>query len=159
RPVDARPRSGAPRTGGVRGNGASRFRATLGDRCRGIRMTSVRAAVMTAPGRLAVARFPLPEPEAGAVILRMLASRVCGTDKHTYRGETLQYAGTPHERQIAYPLICGHENVGTIAAIGGADTILDGEGRELRIGDRVVPAANVTCGRCWYCRTGQPYYQ
>jgi L-iditol 2-dehydrogenase len=121
-------------------------------------MTSVRAAVMTAPGRLSVERFPLPEPEPGAVILRMIASGVCGTDKHTYRGETLQYAGTPHERQIAYPLICGHENVGTIAAIGGADTILDGEGGELRVGDRVVPAANVACGRCWYCRTGQPYY-
>jgi L-iditol 2-dehydrogenase len=122
-------------------------------------MTSVRAAVMTAPGSLTVHRFPLPEPERGAVILRMIASGVCGTDKHTFRGETLQYTGTPHERQIAYPLICGHENVGTIAAIGGADTILDGEGGELRVGDRVVPAANVTCGRCWYCRTGQPYYQ
>lgn len=119
---------------------------------------SVRAAVMRGPGRIAVERFPMPEPEPGAVILELSMSGVCGTDKHTFRGETLQYAGTPKERQIAYPVICGHENVGRIAAIGGADHILDSEGRRLRVGDRVVPAANVVCGRCWYCRGGHPYY-
>ena len=36
--------------------------------------------------------------------------------------------------------------------------MLDSDGRPLRVGDRVVPAANVPCGRCWYCLTGQPYY-
>jgi L-iditol 2-dehydrogenase len=118
--------------------------------------SSVKAAVMTRPGVLEVQRFPLPDPEPGAVVLKMSMSGVCGTDKHTFRGETVQYAGTEHERQIEYPLICGHENVGRVAAVGGE--VLDSEGRPLRPGDRVVPAANVTCGRCWFCRTGQPYY-
>ncbi len=58
--------------------------------------SGVKAAVMTAPGRLEVQRFPLPEPEPGAVILEMSMSGICGTDKHTFRGETMQYAGTPH---------------------------------------------------------------
>jgi threonine dehydrogenase-like Zn-dependent dehydrogenase len=116
----------------------------------------VRAAVMTRPGELEVQRFAMPDPEPGAVILRMSMSGICGTDKHTFRGEVMQYAGTPHERQIEYPLICGHENVGTIAATGG--TVLDSEGAPLRDGDRVVPAANVSCGECWYCRNGHPYY-
>jgi threonine dehydrogenase-like Zn-dependent dehydrogenase len=116
----------------------------------------VRAAVMTRPGELEVQRFAMPDPEPGAVILRMSMSGICGTDKHTFRGEVMQYAGTPHERQIEYPLICGHENVGTIAATGG--TVLDSEGEPLRDGDRVVPAANVSCGECWYCRNGHPYY-
>jgi L-iditol 2-dehydrogenase len=119
---------------------------------------SVAAAVMTAPGHVELQRFPTPEPAPGAVVLDMRISGICGTDKHTFRGETLQYAGTPHERQIGYPLICGHENVGTIAAIGGADEVADAAGLPLRAGDRVVPAANVTCGRCWFCRSGQPYY-
>jgi threonine dehydrogenase-like Zn-dependent dehydrogenase len=119
-------------------------------------MTAVRAAVMTAPGRLETQEFPMPNPEPGAVILRMSMSGICGTDKHTFRGETIQYAGTPHERQIQYPLICGHENVGTVAATGG--TVLASDGRELRVGDRIVPAANVACGECWFCRNGQPYY-
>jgi L-iditol 2-dehydrogenase len=113
---------------------------------------------MEAPGRIELREFPVPDPEPGAVVLDMRLSGICGTDKHTFRGETLQYAGTPHERQIAYPLICGHENVGVIAAIGGADTVPDFTGRPLHAGDRVVPAANVTCGRCWYCLNGQPYY-
>jgi threonine dehydrogenase-like Zn-dependent dehydrogenase len=117
---------------------------------------SVKAAVMKRPGVIALEQFPLPEPERGAVVLDMLMSGICGTDKHTFRGETLQYAGTPHERQIGYPLICGHENVGRIAATGGE--VLDSEGRPLHAGDRVVPAANVSCGLCWYCQNGLPYY-
>lgn len=117
---------------------------------------SVKAAVMKRPGVIALERFPLPEPERGAVVLDMSMSGICGTDKHTFRGETLQYAGTPHERQIEYPLICGHENVGRIAATGGE--VLDSEGRPLHAGDRVVPAANVSCGQCWYCQNGLPYY-
>ncbi|HEY8764206.1 MAG TPA: zinc-binding dehydrogenase [Solirubrobacteraceae bacterium] len=117
---------------------------------------TAKAAVMQAPGVLELQHFPLPEPERGAVVLEMSMSGICGTDKHTFRGETLQYAGTPHERQIQYPLICGHENVGRVAALGGE--VLDSDGRALRPGDRIVPAANVSCGRCWYCRSGQPYY-
>jgi L-iditol 2-dehydrogenase len=114
---------------------------------------------MSGPGRIAVERFPMPDPEPGAVILEVSMSGVCGTDKHTFRGETLQYGGTPNERQLEYPLICGHENVGRIAAIGDADEIDDSEGLPLRLGDRVVPSANVVCGRCWFCRNGLPYYQ
>ena len=117
---------------------------------------TAKAAVMTAPGVLELQRFPVPEPGPGAVLLEMSMSGICGTDKHTFRGEVMQYAGTPHERQIEYPLICGHENVGRVAALGGE--VLDSDGRALRTGDRVVPAANVSCGRCWYCQNGQPYY-
>jgi len=32
-------------------------------------------------------------------------------------GESKQYAGTPHERDLRYPLICGHENVGDPVAV------------------------------------------
>jgi threonine dehydrogenase-like Zn-dependent dehydrogenase len=117
---------------------------------------SARAAVMKQPGVIEVQQFPLAEPGTGAVILEMSMSGICGTDKHTFRGETLQYAGTPHERQIEYPLICGHENVGRVAATGGE--VLDSEGRALRPGDRVVPSANVSCGRCWFCQSGLPNY-
>jgi L-iditol 2-dehydrogenase len=119
-------------------------------------MTAVRAAVMTAPGALEVQRFPIPDPEPGAVVMRVRLSGICGTDKHTFRGETIQYAGTPHERRLAYPLICGHENVGVVEAVGGE--VLASDGTPLRPGDRVVPGANVPCGECWYCLNEQPYY-
>jgi threonine dehydrogenase-like Zn-dependent dehydrogenase len=120
---------------------------------------SVRAAVVHAPGRFGGERFPAPDPEPGAVVLRMLYSGICGTDKHTWRGESLQYAGTSHERQAAYPLICGHENVGVIEALGPGPPPVDETGRPLRVGDRVVPAANLTCGRCEFCLDDRsPYY-
>jgi L-iditol 2-dehydrogenase len=119
-------------------------------------LTNVRAAVMTGPGELEVRRFAVPEPEPGAVLMRVLLSGICGTDKHTFRGETIQYAGTPNERHIEYPLICGHENVGVVEATGGE--VLADDGMPLRPGDRIVPGANVPCGACWYCLNDQPYY-
>ncbi len=120
---------------------------------------SVSAAVMHAPGRIEVESFPEPEPAPGALVLRMHFSGICGTDKHTWRGESIQYAGTDHERTAAYPLICGHENVGVIQAIGPGDPPLDEVGRPLAIGDRIVPAPNVTCGRCLFCLGDDyPYY-
>jgi len=41
---------------------------------------NVRAAVKLGPGRLEVQQFAMPEPEPGAVVLKMQFSGVCGTD-------------------------------------------------------------------------------
>jgi L-iditol 2-dehydrogenase len=119
-------------------------------------VTTVRAAVMTAPGAIGVEEFARPEVERGAVLMEVVFSGICGTDKHTFRGETIQYAGTPHERRLEYPLICGHENVGVVAETGGE--VLASDGTPLHPGDRIVPGANVACGECWFCREGFPYY-
>jgi threonine dehydrogenase-like Zn-dependent dehydrogenase len=119
-------------------------------------MTMSRAAVMEAPGRITVREFAVSDPGPGAVLMKVSLSGICGTDKHTFRGESKQYAGTPHERDIEYPLICGHENVGVVVATGGE--VRDAAGRPLRPGDRVVPGANVPCGRCYYCMGDYPYY-
>ena len=83
-----------------------------------MKQNSVNAAVMTAPGKFEVRRYPYPEVDDVSMVIELEMCGICGTDKHTFRGETLQYAATPHERQIEYPLICGHENVGRVAATG-----------------------------------------
>ncbi|MEP7112027.1 MAG: zinc-binding dehydrogenase [Ilumatobacteraceae bacterium] len=119
-------------------------------------MTTSHAAVMEAPGRIALREFDVPDPEPGVVVIAMHLSGICGTDKHTFRGESKQYAGTAHERDLEYPLICGHENVGTVVATGGP--AFDTNGIELKEGDRVVPGANVPCGSCYYCLNSYPYY-
>ena len=116
----------------------------------------VRAAVMTGPGAIETWEFDKPTAQPGSVLMRMLISGICGTDKHTFRGETIQYAGTSHERAVAFPLICGHENVGVVEETGGL--IFDSEGLPLHPGDRIVPAANVPCRACFFCRNGYPYY-
>ena len=119
-------------------------------------MTTSHAAVMEAPGRIALREFDVPDPEPGVVVIAMHLSGICGTDKHTFRGESKQYAGTAHERDLDYPLICGHENVGTVVATGGP--AYDTNGVQLKQGDRVVPGANVPCGSCYYCLNSYPYY-
>jgi threonine dehydrogenase-like Zn-dependent dehydrogenase len=118
----------------------------------------VRAATLVAPGRYEVREYPLPDPGPGAVLVKMALSGICGTDKHTYQGYTTQYAGSASPKTIPFPIIQGHENVGTIAAIGGNGTYTDVEGVPLRTGDRVVVGANVVCGECYYCRHDFPYY-
>ncbi len=97
--------------------------------------------------------YPYPtDLSDGAALVRMDFSGICGTDKHSYKGEIFQYGGRP----LPLPVIPGHENVGTIEALNGE--VLDQDGAPLEIGDRVVIAANLPCGRCYWCRNGHPYY-
>jgi len=120
--------------------------------------SDVLAATLVAPGTLRLQRYPYPDKlEPGAVLVRMLASGICGTDKHTYLGETEQYAGTDHASSTPFPIIQGHENVGEVVAIGdgGAHAF---DKSPLRVGDRVVPAPNRACGDCRFCRSDFPYY-
>jgi L-iditol 2-dehydrogenase len=114
----------------------------------------VLAATLVKPGQYEIKEYPLPEPAAGCVLVKMELSGICGTDKHTFQGYTTQYGG----RQLEFPIIQGHENVGTVAAIGGNGNYSDFEGIPLRVGDRVVVGANVCCGECYYCRHDFPYY-
>ena len=102
----------------------------------------IRAAVIPAPGQaVEVRRFAEPELEPGAVLLRTLASEVCGTDVHLWHG---RLAGVP------YPLIPGHISVGAVEATGGP--VADIEGKAILPGD-VVSFLDVvgTCYHCWYC--------
>ncbi len=116
------------------------------------------AATLVAPYDLRIEHYPLPtELEAGAVLVRMIASGICGTDKHTYRGETEQYAGTDHASSTPFPIIQGHENLGVVADLGEGGAT-DFAGAPLAVGDRVVPAPNRACGTCRFCVDDFPYY-
>ena len=102
----------------------------------------IRAAVMPAPGRrLEVRRFAEPELEPGAVLLKTLASEVCGTDVHLWHG---RLSGVP------YPLIPGHVSVGEVLATGGP--VSDIEGTPIAVGDAVTFLdVHGTCHNCWHC--------
>lgn len=121
-------------------------------------MTIVRAATLVRAREIEILEYPMPtELEPGAILLRMIASGICGTDKHTFRGETVQYAGTEMERTTPFPIIQGHENIGIIEAIGPGGAIAH-DGHPLRVGERIVPAPNRACGACRNCQRGFPYY-
>jgi len=119
---------------------------------------TVLAATLIEPGHYEIQEYPLPDPAPGCVLVKMEVSGICGTDKHTYQGYTGQYGGKGTPKQIPFPIIQGHENVGTIAAIGGNKTCTDFEGLKLNIGDRVIVGPNVSCGSCYYCHHDFPYY-
>jgi threonine dehydrogenase-like Zn-dependent dehydrogenase len=114
----------------------------------------VLAATLVEPGHYELREYPLPDPAPGCVLVKMEMSGICGTDKHTFQGYITQYG----DRKLEFPIIQGHENVGTIAAIGGSGEYKDFEGIPLRVGDRVVVGSNVCCGECYYCRHDFPYY-
>ena len=114
---------------------------------------TVKAAVMTGPGAVEVMEFPYPEAGDDGMIIEMELCGICGTDKHTYRGETTQFGGTPAEKTTPFPIIPGHEIVGRVAEIGrNATSRLEYNGQSLAIGDRVVMCPDILCGHCWYCR-------
>ncbi len=101
-----------------------------------------RAAVLPGPGLPPEVRtYPTPTLEEGAVLLRTIASEVCGTDVHLHHG---RLAGVP------YPLIPGHVSVGVVEAMEGP--IGDVDGTPIREGD-VVTFLDVhgTCGACRSC--------
>ena len=119
---------------------------------------AVKAAVLEKPGKSIFAEFPMPELEEGGAICRVLMAGICGTDKHTYRGENVQYKGTNNELSLPFPIIQGHEVVLEIAAIseeGARHLSFDGD--YLKVGDRVTYCPDVICGDCWYCKNIPTY--
>jgi len=115
--------------------------------------TMVKAAVLVEPWKMEIREFPMPKPERGAAICKSIMSGVCGTDKHTYRGESTFYKGTKNEIRIPYPIIQGHENVMEIVEIDEEGSKnLEFDGNILKVGDRVTMCPDVVCQHCWYCR-------
>ena len=113
----------------------------------------VRAAVIAQPRRVETRHFPYPKLEDGAMLMKMEMSGICGSDKHSYKGESLMYAGTLRETHIQYPVIPGHENVGIVAELTPkARRELEFYHQELKEGDRVVMCCDVMCGYCYDCR-------
>lgn len=98
----------------------------------------MRAAALTAPGRVEIVGIPKPECGPRDVVLRMTAVGLCGTDLAVVRG------ARPAPR---LPWVLGHEGVGEIVAVGGAV-------RDRRAGERVAIEPNYCCGRCTACAGG-----
>lgn len=104
-------------------------------------MADCRAAVITAHNQpLEIQRVPIPDLEPGALLVRIEASTLCGTDVHRWHG--------PLGRGDSLPIITGHEPCGFIERINGERTdILD---NPVKPGDRVV-WSYVSCGHCYWC--------
>ncbi|RCG25855.1 zinc-binding alcohol dehydrogenase [Sphaerisporangium album] len=84
-----------------------------------------------------------PTPSATQIVIKVTACGVCRSNLHMVEGDWLP--GTP----ASFPIIPGHEVVGTVASVGSAVT-------HLAVGDRVgVQPIWATCGVCEYCFSGR----
>lgn len=104
-----------------------------------------RAMVLRAFGApLEQTEFPRPELAPGAVLLRVTAAGVCGSDLDIVDG---------HDPRVPLPLVPGHEALGEVVAVGGERR--DAWGTELAPGMPVAFNRGVSCGRCVYCAVKQ----
>ncbi len=108
-------------------------------------MSKVRAWVMLEPGKIEMQSFDLPSVAEDCALLKVDACGICGSDLHAFKGRM---------KTAPFPLIPGHEFVGTLVEVGKTAhqkmAIIGGE--TIKPGDRVAIApSSLSCGRCWYC--------
>ncbi|WP_308797530.1 zinc-dependent alcohol dehydrogenase [Agromyces silvae] len=85
-------------------------------------MSSTRALVLEAFGRIVPTRFEVPPPGDGEVVVRVVATGICGSDLHGYTGE--------NGRRVPGQIM-GHETAGIVEAVGdGVESV--------SVGDRVT---------------------
>ena len=102
----------------------------------------MQAIVKSHPGPgLEVADVPRPAPGPRDVLVRVLKTGICGTDRHIY--DWNEWAAG----RVKPPLVIGHEFMGIVEDAGVAV-------RSVGPGDRVSGEGHVGCGRCYCCRTG-----
>ena len=108
-----------------------------------------KAAVYYGLGQpIEIKEFPVPDPEPGAIVVKVTRANICGSDLHMWRGDMdLGALGAP------LPVILGHEMTGQVAALGQG-VITDSAGEPLQEGDRVVYRYFYPCGRCPLCLSG-----
>ncbi|MGN6244425.1 MAG: formaldehyde dehydrogenase, glutathione-independent [Motilibacteraceae bacterium] len=117
-------------------------------------MSGNKAVVYLGPGKVEVQDLDVPglvledgpgvhPSNAGrkvphGVILKVVASNICGSDQHMVRGRTTAPAG----------LVLGHEILGEVYEKGPDVEFLE-------VGDLVSVPFNIACGRCRNCKEGK----
>src|SRR5262250_3103258 len=91
-------------------------------------------ALVSRDHKFRVQEIPRPALREGELLLQVTACGVCFSDVHKIRFQPLDE-----------PVVLGHEVAGRV---------VESESAKFHVGDRVVVAHHVPCGRCHYCRHG-----
>ena len=107
-------------------------------------MAGNRGVAYVGTGKVEVKSIDYPKLEHNgkklphAVILKLVATNICGSDQHMVRGRTTAPSG----------MILGHEITGEIVEKGDDVEFLE-------LGDLVSAPFNIACGRCRNCKEGK----
>ena len=94
----------------------------------------MKAIIIPKPDEITLVERDIPKPGPGELLIQVMASGICGTDLHIFRGE---YMG-------GYPVIPGHEFSGIVINTGNQIT-------RFKKGDRVAIEPNIACDNCINC--------
>ncbi len=99
-----------------------------------------RAAVAWEAGKpLEVEEIDLAGPQAGEVLVQIVATGVCHTDAFTLSGA---------DPEGIFPAVLGHEGGGIVVEVGPGVT-------SVAVGDHVIPLYTPECGACKFCLSGK----
>jgi L-iditol 2-dehydrogenase len=99
------------------------------------------AAVLYGQHDIRIERIPIPQAEAGEIVIRVRAALTCGTDLKVYRRGY-------HAKMIVPPALFGHELAGIVHEVGEGVT-------RFKLGERVVALNSAPCGECFWCKREQ----
>ena len=103
-------------------------------------MIKSRAAVAWGPGQpLDITEIDVALPQAGEVLVRIVATGVCHTDAFTLSGD---------DPEGIFPAVLGHEGGGIVEAVGPGVS-------SLAVGDHVIPLYTPECRTCKFCTSGK----
>lgn len=99
-----------------------------------------RAAIAWAAGQpLTIEEVDVQAPQAGEVMVKLVATGVCHTDAFTLSGA---------DPEGIFPCILGHEGAGIVVEVGEGVT-------SVAVGDHVIPLYTPECGECKFCKSGK----
>jgi Zn-dependent alcohol dehydrogenase len=90
---------------------------------------------------LVIEELTMRPAQADEVRVRVAATAICHSDIHDLRGD---FGGAP-------PFVGGHETAGHVEEVGANVT-------SVKPGDPVIVSLLESCGTCFYCITGKPYF-
>jgi propanol-preferring alcohol dehydrogenase len=103
----------------------------------------MKAIRMVEPGKpLELQRIPIPSAGEEDVLVRVRATGICHSDAHYRAGRS------PMGRM---PITLGHEVAGEVEWVGAQVSTV-------KAGDRVCLHYNVSCGDCYYCKSGKEQF-
>lgn len=86
----------------------------------------------------------IPQITSNEVLVKVLATSICGTDYHIYSWDPWS------QGRIKPPKVMGHEFAGEVVKVGEKVS-------KVKIGDIVSAETHIVCGKCELCLTGQAH--